>query len=163
MIASAFFTATLFNKNDVFQINIWKIIFPIILLFLLWCVSSWSLTSLFDGEGDFQDIFIATAYALIPILITELALIFISHGIVLEEAAFYDLLRGIGIVWTGFLLFMGMIVTHQYTFLKSILISLFSILGICIIIYVGLLFINLLQQMTGFGVGLYTEWSLRHQ
>ena len=83
-------------------------------LFFLWCIASWCLTSLYDGEGRFTDILKATAYALVPVTLIQCILIPLSYMLVLTEASFYTMLVNIGYVWMAFLLFTGTLVTDVY-------------------------------------------------
>ena len=160
-VMSAFFTSYMFNPYNTLNVNIALLLLPTAGLYLLWCISSWCLTSLFDGEGSFTDICIATAYSMIPLLIVDVLLILLSYGLTLDESCLYYMIRTISFVWFGFMMFVGTMVTHQYSFSKTLLICICTLLGMCIIVYIALLFINLLQQLTGFGSSLYNEWLLR--
>ena len=160
-VLSQFMTAYIFNSQDVLEINVPLLILPVVGLYLLWCVSSWCLTSLFDGEGSFYDICVATSYSLIPAVIGNVVLILLSHCLTLNEASLYSMISTLTTVWFVFMLFIGTMVTHQYTLGKTILICICTLLGMCIMVYIALLFINLLQQMLGFADGLYKEWLLR--
>ena len=160
-VLSQFMTAYIFNPQDVLEINVPLLILPVVGLSLLWCVSSWCLTSLFDGEGSFYDICVATSYSLIPAVIGNVVMILLSHCLTLNEASLYSMIGTLTTVWFVFMLFIGTMVTQQYTFGKTILICLCTLLGMCIMVYIALLFINLLQQMCGFAEGLYKEWQLR--
>ena len=88
-------------------------------------------------------------------------LIPLSHFFVLTEASFYSLLFNIGLWWTLGLVILGMLTTHQYFFGKTIIISIFTVFGICIIAYIGLLFFDLLQQLFGFLSTVVQEIELR--
>lgn len=116
---------------------------------------------MYDGEGRFTDILKATAYALVPVTLIQCILIPLSYMLVLTEASFYTMLVNIGYVWMAFLLFTGTLVTHQYTFAKSVLMIVFILLGMCMMAYIALLFFNLIQQMSGFFVTLWAELKLR--
>ena len=163
VILSTFFTSYLFNPYGDFleSVNLFRILLTPVGLWLLWCVSSWCLTSLFDGEGSFRDICVATSYALIPLIIVTLLQTAFSHMLTLNEEAVYQLIQGFGYLWFGLLLVLGTLVTHQYTFTKTLLIVLCTILGMCIILYIALLFINLLQQMISLATLLNYELSMR--
>mgnify|MGYP007111701222 FL=1 len=67
----------------------------------------------------------------------------------------------IGILWFVFLLILGNVVTHQYSLSKTILISVCTVVGMCIIAFIMLLFFNLFQQMAGFVATLLQEIELR--
>jgi hypothetical protein len=160
-VLSGFYSGYLFNADGGVNFNIYKSIATSVLLFFLWCIANWCLTSLYDGEGSFQDIFKATAYALTPMILINLILIPLSKVFSLQEASFYSMLLYMGILWSAFLLFSGTLVTHQYTFGKTILIIVCILLGMCMIVYIMLLFFNLIQQISGFVVTLWAEFNLR--
>ena len=95
---------------------------------------------------------------------------FSSYAIAYRSAkrpdADYDYVPGTGNttgleVWTGLLLFLGVVVTHQYSVLKAIVIAVVTLLGMCIIVYIMLLFLNLIQQILGFALTFWRELSLR--
>jgi hypothetical protein len=62
-------TGFLVNTNEISDMNILIQFSYVILPFIVWCVSNWSITTLIDGEGSFKDIYITTAYALLPLII----------------------------------------------------------------------------------------------
>lgn len=151
----------LFNQNGGINYNVYRSVAIILLTYLLWCIANWCLTSLFDGEGTFKDICKYTSYSLIPLSIVQLILLILSHTLALQESSFYTLILNMGMIWTGLLLFIGTVVTHQYTVLKSVVITIVTLLGMCIIIYIMLLFFYLIQQILGFIVTFWSESSLR--
>lgn len=129
--------------------------------FFLWCISNWCLTSLFDGEGNFKDICTATGYALLPLILTAIIKLPLSHILSSNEAGFYNMIVAIGTAWAAILILASVIVTQQYTLRKTALIILFAIVGMAVIIYIILLFLNLIQSMGAFIYVLYHEILLR--
>ena len=89
------------------------------------------------------------------------ALIPLSHFFVLTEATLYSMLMNIGVWWTVGLVIIGMLTTHQYFFGKTVVISIFTVFGMCIMAYIGLLFFDLLQQLIGFVSTVMQEIALR--
>ena len=160
-VLGGFYNGFLFNADGGINYNIYQNIAAILLVYLLWCIANWCLTSLFDGEGNFKDICKYTAYSLVPLSVVQLLLIPLSHLFSLQEASFYTMILNVGILWTGMLLFIGTVITHQYTVLKSIFIIILILFGMCIISYIMLLFFNLIQQVLGFAVTFWREASLR--
>ena len=49
------------------DVSILMTISSILLPVLLWTLANWCLTTLFDGEGNLRDIYIATCYSLFPL------------------------------------------------------------------------------------------------
>ena len=154
-------TAFLFNKNRLDQIDVLVDIITVGLLFVLWCVSNWCLTSLMDGEGKMRDIAIFTGYSLLPLLLIQFPLIALSHVITTEEGTFYYVFTVISYIWTAALLLFGMMVTHQYSMKKTILTTILTLVGMAIITFIGLLFFSVIQQIVTFIVTVYKEIRYR--
>ncbi|WP_419872482.1 Yip1 family protein [Candidatus Pristimantibacillus sp. PTI5] len=133
----------------------------IVLPFLLWCVANWSLTTLMDGEGKFKEIVIATGYAMLPLILIYLPNILLSNVITLREASFYFLLESAATLWFVWLLFIGTMTVHQYTVMKTIMTMLLTVVVMGVIIFLGLLFFSLIQQIVSFVYTIYQELSLR--
>ena len=133
----------------------------ILLPILLWVISNWCLTTLFDGEGSIKDIYIATCYSLFPLpcflVLTTLA----SNIVTLNEASLLTLAMGVALFWVGFLLFFGTMVIHDYTMFKNILTTLATIVGMAFIMFIGVLFSSLLGKIISFVSGIITELSYR--
>lgn len=143
---------------DLNSINELKyIVFP----FLLWCIANWSLTTLMDGEGKFKEIVIATGYAMLPLILLYLPNLLLSNVITLREASFYYLLESVATLWFVWLMFIGTMTVHQYTVMKTIVTMLLTIVVMGVIIFLGLLFFSLIQQIVGFVYTIYQELSLR--
>ncbi len=154
-------TAFLFNFNRLEELNVIVDIITVLLLYVLWCVSSWCLTSLMDGEGTLKDIAIATAYALLPFILINLPLVPISYTITADEGAFYTTFQVISFIWSGALLVFSTMVTHQYTMKKTILTIICTVVGMGIILFIGLLFFSVIQQIINFLIILYKEIRFR--
>ena len=143
-------TAFLFNMNRLETIDV-----------ILWCVSNWCLTSLMDGEGKMRDIIIFTGYSLVPLWLIQFPLIGMSHMITAEEGTFYYVFTTISYLWTGALLLAGMMVTHQYSVKKTLFTTLLTIIGMAILLFIGLLFFSVIQQIATFVMTIYKEVRFR--
>lgn len=130
---------------------------------LLWCVANWCLTTLFDGEGSFKDIFIATSYALLPLPLIYIPTTILTNFLSLSEAEFVTLFMAIAYIWAGALIFFGSMTTHGYSMGRNIAITLFTIIGMVFILFIILLFTNLIQRMVSFVSEIITEISYRAQ
>lgn len=150
-------TGFLFNPVRLTDINVVVDILTVGMVYVLWCVANWCLTSLMDGEGGMRDIFIAMGYSLLPMILIRLPMVLLSLTFTQEEGTFYYVLDVFSYLWTGFLVFFGTMITHQYSFKKTVLTCLCTVLGMAIILFIGLLFFNVIQQMITFGVTIYRE------
>ncbi|WP_028559608.1 Yip1 family protein [Paenibacillus pinihumi] len=133
----------------------------VVLPFLLWCVANWSLTTLMDGEGKFRDIVIATGYSLVPLVLIYIPITIISNFITLKEAPFYYLFESIALLWFIYLLFVGTMNAHQYTAGKTVITMLLTLIVMGIIVFLGLLFFSLVQQIVNFVSTIYYEIIFR--
>ena len=154
-------TGYVFNYNDPVNSNLFSEIIGVLAPLLLWCIVNWSITTLMDGEGSFRDIYISTAYAMTPMILFTLVQTVVSWLLTLEGQEIYDLLGAIGVLWTGFLLFVGMMTVQQYSIKKTIFTILIDIVGMLVVLFLFLLFFALIQQFINFIYVLYTEFSLR--
>ena len=128
---------------------------------LLFAVANWCLTTLFDGEGSFRDIFIACGYSLLPIVLTTIPVTIFSNIVVSNEVDILNLIIAFGFIWTGFLLFFGMMVTHDYTMFKNVLITLCTIIGMAFIMFLAILFTSLVLDMVQYITNIVTEVNYR--
>ncbi|NOU69858.1 DUF1282 domain-containing protein [Paenibacillus sp. LMG 31458] len=149
------------NMNNPLELNSLNELKFIVLPFLLWCIANWSLTTLMDGEGKFKEIVMATGYALMPLILIYLPQTLYSNVITGSESTFYYLLDAIAYIWFIWLLFVGTMTVHQYSASKTVVTMILTLVVIGIIIFLGVLFFSMLQQMINFITSIYRELSFR--
>ncbi len=153
-------TGYIFNPTESYM-NIFAQIASVVVPLLLWVVANWCLTTLFDGEGSFKDIFIATSYSLLPIPMLVIPSVILSNILAQNEGQLITLLVSIAFFWMGILIFFGMMVTHDYSLLKNVTTSLGTIIGMGFIIFVSILFSTLVAQMVSFISSIIVELTYR--
>ncbi len=124
---------------------------------LLWVISNWCLTTLFDGEGSLKDIYIATTYSLAPLPLFVIISTILSNVFTVSEGSMVTLLVTIGYVWVALLLFFGMSVTHDYSMGKNVITILGTIVAMAVIMFIAILFSSLVIKMVTFIVAICTE------
>lgn len=154
------FTDFVFNRNRVDRLNIWMMLFQTIILFFLWVIANWAFCTLFDGEGNLNQIFCVSSLSLIPYTATLYIKTLLSTFMVLEEGIFLTWLVGLGQVFSVVLLLIGLHVIHGYSLKKTIFSVLISIVGIAVIMFIIMLLFSLVQQFSGFVVTIITEITL---
>ncbi len=154
-------TGFLFNMNRLSELNVLVDIFTVLLVYVLWCVANWCTTSLMEGKGRMKDILIAIGYALLPIILIRLPMVLMSHMITADEGTFYYVLGTISYLWTGLLIFTGTMTIHQYSITKTIVTIAITIVAMGILMFIGLLFFNVIQQMLTFVMTIYRELRFR--
>ncbi|MFW6016478.1 MAG: YIP1 family protein [bacterium] len=155
------YTGFIFNQANLSNLNILAEFAFVIIPFLLWITVNWSFTTLMNGKGSFKDIYIATAYAFVPMIIINIPVTFISNFLTLEEGAFIYIFSGIAVLWSLLLLFFGTMTTHQYDTSKNMSITILIIAGIIFSLFIGVLFFNLSEQVIQFIKDIYTELFIR--
>ena len=128
---------------------------------LLWVSANWALTTLFEGEGSFKDVFIATSYSLTPLPLLMIPATLLTNVLTRSEGGIINILISLAWVWVGMLVVVGSMVTHDYTFAKNVLTSIGTIVGMCVIMFLALLFTGLITKIVGFITSIYTEISYR--
>lgn len=155
------YTGFVFNSRDISAINIYTEAASVLLPFGLWCVVNWSLTTLMDGKGGIRDIYIATAYALVPLVIVYVPLTILSHFMTIEEGSLYSLMLVLALIWSGLLLVVGNSVTHDYSTVAGVWTSALTVAGMGLVLFISLLFFGLTNQLASFFTDLYTELMFR--
>ncbi len=156
------YTGFLINPNNPLDLNSLNEIFSVVLLVFLFTVGNWSVTTLMEGKGSYKEILMVTGYALFPLVIIGFPSVILSNFLTLEEMAFYSLMMLIAYILTGWMLFMGILNIHQYGLFKTILAFIATIVSMSVMMFLGLLFFDLIQQFIAFVVSIYEELSLRY-
>ena len=153
-------TAYIFNPNAKYSSVLMQMATVIVPL-MLWCVANWCITTLFDGEGNFKDIFIATSYSLLPLSLLIIPATIYSNVATLDEQMIITLINTLAFVWVGLLIFFGTMTTHGYSMGKNILATLGTILGMVFIMFIAMLFFNLVRRMISFVTDVVVEIAYR--
>ena len=127
----------------------------------LWIIANWCLTTLFEGEGSMKDIYIASTYSLLPLILTMIPATIASNFILANEVKTVSLITTIGLIWMGLLLFFGTMVTHDYTIGKNVITVLATLVGMICIMFIAILFSTLLGKLVSFVTNIVTELRYR--
>lgn len=153
------FIVNIYNPDE--MNSILEVVYVVIPL-LYWCIANWSLTTLMDGEGKFVQIFMATCFALVPLVIINFPLIWISNILTSQEVMFYYLAQTFGLLWFVFLIFVGIMTVHQYTPAKTVLTILLTFVAMGFLAFLTMLFFSLIQQIIAFITVIYQEIIFRY-
>jgi hypothetical protein len=141
--------------------NLFMRVLPTVVLFIIWCIANWCLTTLMDGKGKFNHIYMATAYAFTPYVLINLPLILLTYVLTYEESTYYTVFNNISIIWCVILVLAAMMMIHDYTFGKAVVSSLLTIVAMLVIIFLIVMFFSLITQSVGYFVALYKEATFR--
>ncbi|MDE6596493.1 MAG: YIP1 family protein [Oscillospiraceae bacterium] len=141
--------------------NIVPYIFKSFILFGTWVVANWAMCTLFDGEGSMKNIFINSAYALVPYITGYLVGTVMSHFLIRDEYVFIQAVEIIGLCWSFVLFISGIKAVHQFSFGKTIALILLTLVAMLAILFLLVLLLTLFQQVLIFIMSIYTELSYR--
>lgn len=169
IVCLLFIQALAYNRMYGFQyysdydkvFNIVPYIFQSFGIFLLYVVCNWGMCTLFDGEGSMKNIFIVTAYSLIPYIAGYLIGTVMSHFLIKDEYIFIQTVEIIGTAWSVVLFISAMKAVHQFTFGKTIVLILLTLVAMVLVIFLLVLLLTLFQQVLIFIFTIYTELSYR--
>ena len=149
------------NTNNPMKFNSIQIVIYGVVPVILIAVANWSITSLFDGKGKMKEIFMMICYCYFPLVISNALMIVVSNFVTSDEVMFLTIIQIIGYVGTGYMLFMGLVVIHEYGVFKTVVSVLGTVVAIIIILFIVLLIFDLSQQVYGFFYSLYKEIMTR--
>jgi len=152
--------AYLFNPRSHFQSAFIQAVAVLVPL-LLWTTANWCLTTLFEGEGSFKDIFVATSYSLLPLPMMVIPSVILTNFMTTSEAGIINMLVSFGWIWAGALIFCGMMITHDYSLFKSVLTGIGTIVGMAFIMFLVFLFSSLMARVASFITSIISEIALR--
>ena len=154
-------TGYIFNPRQSGYLNIFGQILSVSVPLLLWVVANWCLTTLFEGEGSLKDIFVAACYSLTPMPLLIIPSVILSNVLAASEVQIINLLVDVAFVWMFVLLFLGMMVTHDYSMLKNVATTVGTIVGMAFIMFLAILFSILMAKIVGFISGIIVEINYR--
>lgn len=150
-VAARQYTGFIFNYSDLTRLNLLMEISSVLVPFLLWAVVNWALTTLMDGKGTFKEIYVATAFALTPIILIRVPMIVLSNYLTGAEGSFYYFFNTVAALWAGILIVFGAVMTtHEYDFSKALWTCVFTVAGMGFVMFIALLGINLAEQVLMF-------------
>ncbi len=126
---------------------------------VLWVIGNYMISAINDGEGKFKNVYMATAYSLVPYVIFGPIVIASTYVLTLNEAVIVHYLWTIAIAWSAILICISVREIHNYTVketVKIILLTLFFMLMaiiVCVILFligqqVVLFFQDIINEVT---------------
>lgn len=150
------------NDSNPKDLNSIKEIFSAFLILGIFVIGNWSVTTLMEGKGNMKEILMVTGYSLLPMILIGFPAIFVSRLITVEEAGLYQLVITLSVIGTGWMLFMGMLNIHEYGLFKTIIAFIATLFSMLVMMFVGLLFFDLIQQFITFIRMIWQELMLRY-
>ena len=151
----------LFIKNSPRTYNMLYTFVGSVGIILLWSLANWLVSCLAAGKGTWKEVFIATVYALIPLIVYTFVRVLLSQFLSLSGLAVLDGVKTAILIFTFFLLAIAMMAIHEYDFFKFLFTSFVSVLLMILIVFIVILLGLLSQQIVEFFRSLWTEAFFR--
>ncbi len=116
---------------------------------------------MFSGKGRFKEVFIATVYSLIPLILYLFIYVALSHVLPLAGVGFLNALLKVVWIYTFFLLSVALMTVHEYDFFKLLLTSVVVLFLMIIIVFILFMFYMFFGQVVDFVYGIYDEIAFR--
>lgn len=160
-MVSILITGYAFQTREPHDISMFHELIWIVVPWLTWCISNWGVSTILDGEGKFKEIFVGSAFALVPYMLFIIPVTLLTLILSLDEASTFRLLQWFVIFWVAWLMLLKVKILHDFEVRKVIFITLISVIGIGIIWFVGILLFGISNQFISFIADLLKELRLR--
>ena len=141
--------------------SLWAQVFGVLVPLFLFVLANWCLTTLFEGEGSFKDIFVAAGYCLLPIPLLVIPTTIYSNFCITTETDIIGFISTFAFIWLGLLLFFGTMVTHDYSMGKNIITVIGTVVGMVFIMFLAVLFTTLVGKIVGLVTNIVDEIQYR--
>lgn len=128
---------------------------------LLWTVANWLVCILFEGKGKIKEIYCASCYCLLPLIVYNFAYVILSNVLIPSANSPFELLGNICYLFTGVLLLLAVTVIHDFSFFKAIGTAAATVVGMAIVAFILFSMLTLWQEILGFVLSVFNEVTLR--
>ena len=119
-------------------------------ILLLFVICNYLVSSINDGEGKLKDVYISTAYSLVPLIFFSPIVIIFSNFLTINETFIYQASNNILWGWSFMLLFFMIKEVHNYGVKETIKIILITVFTMVMMIASLFIFYVLIQQIITF-------------
>ena len=130
-------------------------------LALLFAIVNWAVCSLFEGKGRLKDVLYVTASALLPQLINSVFYIIASHFIASTSSGIISTVNVVCLIWSALILIIGLICIHDFSFFKTVLTGLLTVIGMVLVVAVMFMILTFFQNFVSFIASLVREVAVR--
>lgn len=128
ILMTSFHMTSLQPEDANIVLEVIRIIFPL----LSWAVCCYLISSITDGESFLGNVFLAVTYSMIPYIVFTLPIAALTLLLTRDELYVYVTLNSIVWLWVGMLLVINIAVMNDYSFKKTIGVTLLSLFALII-------------------------------
>jgi DNA-binding beta-propeller fold protein YncE len=161
ILISEIYTSFSFNKVIPEKVNVFMIFIQFVVIWILWVVCNYLISSIYRGEGRFKDVFYGSVYALVPLIIVGIPLTLISNVMTQSELSIYQYIENGMLLWVVALFFWKVQSLQNYSVGETIANILYTILAMCALTVVAFVMFGLSSELRLFLYEIYQEVMLR--
>ena len=150
-----------FNRFDAENYNSFYVLLKTVALVMLFVSANWLVCVLMGGIGKFKEIYIVTCYSLLPIVFAQIIYLLMTHILSPDEFAFITIFKTVCILYTFFILAVGVMKVHNYEFGKFVGTTVVTAIAMIIIVFLIFMVCLLAQQVYGWIATVFTEIRYR--
>lgn len=126
-------------------------------LLILWSVCNWLVCSMLGGIGKLKEVYVTTSYALMPMIAYSFVRVILSNFLPISMSGIMEGLGTAIMLYTFFLLCVGMIIVHEYDFFKVLWTGFITLCLMILVVFVLFMCAILLMQLGSFVNSVYEE------
>ena len=157
------YTGFVMNFNNIDEMDALSLFVSVVSVVLLFTVSNWTITTLFNGKGKMKDIYIVLCYSLTVLIIGDLVVTFASNFVATEEIMILTSIQMVCYVYFVFLLIAGLGTIHEYGFGGNLASMVLTVVAAAVILFIGVLLFTMLERMFNFVTSVSEELMRRLQ
>ena len=146
-----------YATSDPTSINAFLILLRSVGIVVLFSLCYWAVSTVMHGLGKIGEIFICVCYSFQPLIIANLIYVVLTNVMLPSEIAFLDLFMTIMMGYTAFILCIGLMKISDYEFGKFVGVSVLTVAGIVIVLFIGTVVFLLLQLLWNFFITVFQE------
>ncbi|MBQ8038298.1 MAG: YIP1 family protein, partial [Lachnospiraceae bacterium] len=147
----------LFRTSDAHSYNALFTVAQTAGLLVLWSVANWAICSIMEGKGRLKEVYIVSAYSIIPLILYNVIYLVLSHVVAVEHVDAIVGFRVIVLIYTFYILCVGIMTVHEYNFPKFLWTSIVAVLIMALVVFIGFIIVILIQQLGNFLYSLFME------
>ena len=151
------------NMNNVDEMDALSLFISVVSVVVLFTVSNWTVTTLFNGKGKMKDIFIVVCYSLTVLIIGDAIVTFASNFVTTEEVMILTSVQMLCYAYFVFLLIAGLGTIHEYSFAGNLASMVMTVVAAAVILFIGVLLFTMLERMISFFSSVAEELMRRLQ
>lgn len=151
------FTGKQFDMLNINEINLFWEICGSVAVLVVWTISNWCFSVLIEGKATLKEIWITSAYSLIPYTVAGYIRVILSNFLIREESFFMSVIVIIGVLWSALMIIAAFSHFHEFEGVEIFKAILLTLLGMAIILILVFVVYMLVQQFVSTFLQLFNE------